>query len=555
MKKSNIIIICTTFLILVSTSCKKQLDVRNPNQPAPENAASEQGIINLAQGGVYRNGFINLKYSDGVYGFFWSGAIGWHELMGDVIQAEAANAFMNQIGAPDKVILDNGTVILNPNAPNTQKALIRLINTNNNQGQNPLFYEWAYMYSMINACNSVLEIVEKTEFLSEAPSRKATIQAWAYWWKGFAYARIGSIYYAGLIINTSPTTTGTATTNGNYVTKEKIIEESNAMLDKAEAAINAVTNVGAYNDILGRIIPSFLQAGRGGILTPDMWKRNINTLKARNILVNTPAAAMTQAQWSSIITLTTAGVKAADKIFTGRSNGTSDLFASSGSGTVAGKVQATLAGGNTYKLSERWVQEFDTLVDKRFKNNVRLTTTWIGNADRGHVFNTRYTLINGGAGLAGVKIYANIAIGADELYLASHYEENELMRAEALINTGKINEGLALIDAVRTFQGAGLAAVSGTGITLAQAREELRRERRIALPFIGLSFYDARRFKIIEPLSAGGGRYGAVVVTGTGAVNKNATIEYNFLDYWDVPDNELAYNVPEAGSAPVKNPN
>ncbi|MEI9910061.1 MAG: hypothetical protein WDO71_10520 [Bacteroidota bacterium] len=110
----------------------------------------------MGQGGIYKNGFINLKYSDGVYGFFWSGAIGFHEMMGDAIQVEAANAFINQIGCPDKATLDNGTVVLNPNSPNTQKALIRqVVNFNSNQGQNTLYYEWAYMYSMINACNSV----------------------------------------------------------------------------------------------------------------------------------------------------------------------------------------------------------------------------------------------------------------------------------------------------------------------------------------------------------------------------------------------------------------
>jgi len=534
-------------LLLGSASCKKQLDVRNPNQPTPESGTSEQGIINLAQGGVYRNGFINLKYSDGVYGFFWTGAMGWHELMGDVIQAEAANAFMNQIGAPDKVILDNGTTILNPNAPNTQKALIRLINVNSNQGQNTLFYEWAYMYSMINACNSVLEIVEKTAFASDGPSKKATIQAWAYWWKGFAYARIGSIYYAGLINNTS------GTTNGNYVTKEAIITESNKNLDQAATILSSVANMAAYTETLGKLIPSFVQVGRGGILTPDMWKRSISTLKARNILVNTTAASMTAAQWNSILALAGTGVQPADKIFTGRSNATSDFLASSGSGTIAGKVQSTLAGGNTYKLSERWVQEFRA-GDKRFANNVKLTTTWIGNADRGHVFNTRYALIDGGAGLPGVKVYANIAAGADELNLASHFEENELMKAEALINTGKINDGLIAIDAVRAFQGAGLPALAGTGLSLVDAKEELRRERRVALPFIGLSFYDARRYGITEPLSAGGGRKGAVVITGTGVVNRNATIDYNFLDYWDVPDNELVYNPAAAGSAPTKNP-
>ena len=546
MKRSKIIMFAA-LLLLGSASCKKQLDVRNPNQPTPESGTSEQGIINLAQGGVYRNGFINLKYSDGVYGFFWTGAMGWHELMGDVIQAEAANAFMNQIGAPDKVILDNGTTILNPNAPNTQKALIRLINVNSNQGQNTLFYEWAYMYSMINACNSVLEIVEKTAFASDGPSKKATIQAWAYWWKGFAYARIGSIYYAGLINNTS------GTTNGNYVTKEAIITESNKNLDQAATILSSVANMAAYTETLGKLIPSFVQVGRGGILTPDMWKRSISTLKARNILVNTTAASMTAAQWNSILALAGTGVQPADKIFTGRSNATSDFLASSGSGTIAGKVQSTLAGGNTYKLSERWVQEFRA-GDKRFANNVKLTTTWIGNADRGHVFNTRYALIDGGAGLPGVKVYANIAAGADELNLASHFEENELMKAEALINTGRINDGLIAIDAVRAFQGAGLPALAGTGLSLVDAKEELRRERRVALPFIGLSFYDARRYGITEPLSAGGGRKGAVVITGTGVVNRNATIDYNFLDYWDVPDNELVYNPAAAGSAPTKNP-
>ena len=546
MKKTQIILFATILFSSI-VSCKKQLDIKNPNQPTPESATTEAGIIALGQGGVYRNGFRDLKYSDGVYGFFWSGAIGFHEMMGDAIQVEAANAFINQIGCPDKITLDNATVVLNPNAPNTQKALIRqVVNFNSNQGQNTLYYEWAYMYSMINVCNSVLGIVEQTTFLSEPATKKATIQAWANWWKGFAYARIGSIYFAGIINNT------TGATNGNYVTKEAIIAESNRVLDLATTALNGATNTAAYNEILGKLIPSFCQVGKGGILTTDMWKRNINTLKARNILVNTPTATMTAAQWASILTLTNAGVLATDKIFTGRSNTAGDFLAPT-TGTVASKVQNALAGGNTYKLSERLVQDFKA-GDRRFTNNIAQTVTWIGNGDRGHVFNTRYRLINKGTGLAGVKVYTNTDAGAEETFLASSYEENELMKAEALINTNSIDAGLALIDAVRNSQGAGLTAVSGTGLTLVQAKEELRRERRVALPFIGLSFYDARRWGVIKAVSQGGGRTGAVVVTGTGAVNTNVTIDYNFLDYWDVPDNELVYNPPTAGSAPVKNP-
>jgi hypothetical protein len=164
-------------------------------------------------------------------------------------------------------------------------------------------------------------------------------------------------------------------------------------------------------------------------------------------------------------------------------------------------------------------------------------------------------LVNGGKGLPSVIVYTNTVDDTYELYLAGSYEENELMKAEALINTKQIDLGLARIDAVRNYQGAGLPPVSGTGLNLTGAREELRRERRVALPFIGLSFYDARRFGIINPLAEGGGRTGAVVVAPTtGEVNTNATIEYNYLDYWDVPDNELAYNPPAAESAPVKNP-
>ena len=532
--------------VALMVSCKKQLDVKNPNQPTPETAQTEQGIISLAQGSIYTNGFRDLKFGDGVYGLFWSGAVGFHEMMADVVQAEAANGFINQLSTPDKVTLDNGTVVLNPNAPNTQKALIRQINVNANRGQNPLFYEWAYMYSLINASNTVLGLVDNVSFATEGATQKATIQAWCYWWKGFAYARIGSIYYAGLIVNTP------GATNGTYVTKEKIIEESNANLDKAVTALGAASNAAAYTAMLGKLIPTFNQVGKGGVLTPDMWKRSINTLKARNVLVNTTVAAMTAGQWASILTLTTNGLNASDKIFTGRSNATGD-FLVSGSGTVGSKTQATNAGGNTYKLSERFVMEFKA-GDKRKENNIKQTATWIGNSDRGNSFNTRFTLINGGAGLPGVPVYANTTDGAYELILAGSYEENELMKAEALINTGKIEEGLGFVDAVRDFQKAQLPAVKGTGLTLAEAREEVRRERRVAFPFVGLSFYDNRRFGIINPLSEGGGRKGAVVVSGAGVVSTNATIEYNYLDYWDVPDNELAYNPAASGSAPTKNP-
>ena len=540
MKKFKYIL---TFLLItgILSSCKKELDVANPNQPTPSTANTETGIVSLAQGSILINGFRNVKYFDGVYGRFWSGAIGFHEMMGDVVLAEAANAFINQIGSPEIVRYSDGTSRANPNAPNTHRSLFKLVNSNGNLGQNPLYYEWAYMYNMINGANNVLEVSKTTSFSGDEATKKATLEAWSYFWKGYAYSRIGSIYYAGIINNAA---TGT---NGNYVTKEKIIEEANVNFDKALTLLNGLTNSPEYTAFLGKLIPSSSKVGKGGVLTPDMWKRNINTLKARNILVNTTIDKMTAAQWQAILVLANNGILANDLIFTGRTDANGDFIA----GTVSSFTQSPNAGGNTYKLSERFVQEFRA-GDKRLTNNIKQTTTWTGNSDRGNSFNTRFALINAGSGLSGVVVFANSVIGGFEMVLAGNYEENELMKAEAKLNTGDITGALLSIDLVRSYQGAGLAPVSGLSLVL--AKEELRRERRVAVAFRGLSFYDARRWNVIKPLAAGGGRTNAVVLKTTGVVDLNASIDYNFIDYWDVPDNELAYNIPAAGSAAVVNP-
>lgn len=543
MKKIFLIIIASS---VVFASCKKQLDVKNPNEPTPAASTTEGGIISLAQGGTYVNGFKNLKYGDGVFGLYWSGAMGFHELLGDVIGAEAANSFLNQIGCPDKVTLDPpaSTVVLNPNNPNKWTTFLRTVNQNDQQGSNFIYYEWAYMYNMINAANTILQILPDVTFSGNSATKIATLKAWAHFWKGFAYSRIGSIYYAG-IINNTPTAT-----NGNYVTKDAIITEATAQLDLAIADLGAATSTADYNSVIGKLIPSFCQKGKGIPPTTAMWIHNINTLKARNILVNKTVASMSATDWNNILTLTNNGITATDYIFTGRSTTTSD-FIPANAGTVTSRIQSNEAGGGGYKLSERWVQDFKA-GDLRYTNNVKQSAQpWIGNTDRGNAFHTRFTLINGGNGVAGTTIYANTAIGSYELPLVGSYEENALMKAEAQIYTGAKEAGLANIDAVRTAMGAGLAAVAGTGLTDVQAKEELRRERRIALAFRGLSFYDARRWGITEP---GVGRSGCWVISTTGAVNTNATIDYGYLDYWDVPDNELAYNPPAAGSAPIKNP-
>lgn len=538
-------------LLLIGTgACKEQLDVKNPNQPSPESAATESGVIALAQGGVYVSGFKELKYYDGVPGRFWTGAVGFHELMGDIIGEEAANQYGNQIGMPDYVILDDGTRVNNPSSIPTQIGLLRTVNVNANAGANPIYHEWAYMYNIITSMNSVLAIAEKTTFSGDGTvpaTKKNAVKAWAYFWKGYAYSRIGSIYYAGIIND------AVGTTNNNYVTKEKIIEEAAKNLDQAATLLTGLTPdatvTTTYNGVMSGLIAQYNREGKGSIMTPDMWKRTINTLKARNILVNTRAKEMTAAQWGQILTLTNDGVRAADNVLTGRSNTNGDFFGNV-DGNLAGKTTGAV-GSVTYKISERLLQDFPA-GDKRLANNfTQLAAPGIFNSDRGNSFNTRWQLVNKGKGMAGVVVLSNQDVGGYELYLSSTYEENELMKAEAKLYTGDIAGGLASIDAVRTYQGAGLTALSG--LTQAQGLEELRKERRVGLVFRGLSFYDARRWGVIDDISKGGGRTNAVVLDKAGKVNTKATINYNFLDYWDVPDNELAYNPATAGAV-VKNP-
>jgi hypothetical protein len=549
--KISCIITVTLFSL---AACKSQLDINDPNKPSLESSATESGILALGQG-IYANGFYEMKYFDGVTGRFWSSAIGFQEQMGDVIGMEAANQYMNQLGCPDKVILDNGNVVLSPGFPPKQLSLIRAINNNGEAGNNPLIYEWAYMYQLNKTCNYVLSVLDQVPFSGDADTRRSVVRAWAYWWKGYAYSRIGSMYYAGIVNDELDIADNPTATNNNYISKEDMIKAANAKLDTAAAILGGLAANADYNATLGKLIPSFFQIGKGGIIPPDAWIRNINTLKARNLLVNTTVDAMPASRWDSILTLTNNGIRQNDLVFTGRSDLLGDLIAAS-DGTVAARATSSAPGGSGYKVSERLIQDYKT-GDQRLANNFITGTTWIGNADRGNSFNTNHALVDGGKGLAGVIVYSDREVGATELYMAGTWEENELMKAEATMyrdnfSPASLVSSMALIDAVRNAQGAGLPPA--VALTAAEAREELRRERRVGLVFRALSFYDARRWKVIDLVSRGGGRTGCVVIDRNGNINTNATIEYGFLDYWDVPDNELANNPPASGSAAVKNP-
>jgi hypothetical protein len=557
-KNKFIYIVFFTAVALATVSCKKQLQVGNPNNPTTGgNVNNESGLVSFAQGGVYINGFANgdVWLGDSYFSLPW----GYSELMGDVLGGgEGSNNQTTTIGVPDYIIMDDGTKLTNSSP---QIALIRLYNNRSatSNSNNVLYYQWLNMYALNEACNTVLSLVDNITFSGDATTRANTVKAWCYWWKGYAYASIGTLYYSGLVVNSA--TAGSS----NYVVKDSIIAQSNTYLNMAlNLLTSGVSSTGDYTTVLGELIPSFCQTGKGGVLTSAMWIRNINTMLARNILLNklatfvngVPGAAitkssttpMTTADWNNVLTYATNGIKSGDLVFTGRTVQTNYFFSATG-----GSVAAVTTGKNTnttLKISERLIQDFNT-GDKRLAMNFNTNTSFLNN----YSFTTRYSVNDTTTGSTGVYAYGTKTVGAYELYMAGSYEENALMLAEANIWLGNTDVGLGYLDAVRSYQGAGVTAVANTGLTKALALAELVKERRVALLFRGLSFYDARRWGWTYDIANGGGSYGNTVVTVTGAVNTNATISYNFLDYWDVPADETDLNPAASGSAAIKNPN
>jgi starch-binding outer membrane protein, SusD/RagB family len=545
--------------MVILGSCKKQLDVKDPNDPTfGGNVNSEAGITSYAKGGIYWNGF---NYGDGWLGdSYFSLPWGYHELMGDIVGGgQGSNNQTTTMGVPDKIQADPNdasTIFKNPSPQAT--GIIRGFNTAaaSSNANNALYYEWVNMYAMINACNLTLEHLDA---ITLSADKANTIKAWAYWWKGYAYAQIGTIYYAGLIVDKSNTIINT------FVKQSDIIAESNRNLNLAATTLTAIANQGDYGAIIAALIPEQNQVGLGKAPTSAQWIRTINTMLARNILLNklapfvngNPGATISKASipvisasdWQSIITLCNNGVKKGDYVFTGRTSTANSFFSTNG-GSVAGILTASNQT-TTYKLSERLVQQFKA-GDKRLANFTTANGTFYGDANTN---STRWSLVDGvTAGLTGIPILGSRQAGKLEIYIGPTYEENQLMLAEANIRTGAIPAGLAFIDEIRAYQGSGVAPIAGNALTAAQALQELTMERLAALALRGLSFYDTRRWGWTYAIANGGGRYGSTLIFNS-TVYTNATIDYNFMDYWDVPADETDKNPPASGSAPTKNPN
>jgi hypothetical protein len=557
-KHKFIYILSFAMMILAGSACKKQLQVGNPNQPTlAGNVTTESGMVSFVQGATYIDGFVN---GDGWLGnSYFSLPYGYAELNADMVGADAANQQISVVSVPALVTTEDGTTV--PNS-NPQIPFLRTYNTraNTGAGANVFYYQWLNMYSLNAACNTILSLVDKIPFSGDATTKINTIKAWAYWWKGYAYASIGSQYYSGVVIDEY------LGSSNNYLVKDSIIARSNYYLNQASSVLAGISGVADYTTILGELIPTAFQVGNGGIPTTAQWIRNINTMLARNILINklnpfvhgvlnstiakSTTSNMTAADWSAVLAYATNGIQKGDIVFTGRSTATNAVFTAIG-GTVSGLTTGTNTN-TTFKITERFTQNFKT-GDKRFASNFDSSSTY-NNPN----FSTRYSLIDRSSTNdlnSGVYVYGAYNPGDYELYIAGSYEENALMLAEANIMGGTSDAGLVYVDAVRAYQGAGIAAVSGTGLTQAQAMAEFVKERRVALAFRGLSFYDSRRWGWIYDVANGGGSYGNTFLTVDGKLYYNTTINYNFLDYWDVPADESVLNPPGTGSAATVNPN
>ena len=365
MKKYKYIITSMVIAVTaVSPSCKKELQVANPNSPTLLQAQTESGLTSLSSGSIYVNGFAN---GDNWLGdSFFSLCYGYHELLADDVSAQASNQNVNLVNVPDYAILDDGTKITNPQL---QKANLRLNNSRDKQGTNMFYYEWQNMYALNNACNQILALVPTISLSGDVATKQATYKAWAYWWKGYAYARLGSVYYAGIINN------AVSATNSNYVTSAALITESNKNLAAASALLSGITNTGTYNALMAQLIPGFVQqAINGAAPTPAMFIHSINALMARNLMANTLVSAMTPANWQTILTLTTSGVQSSDDVFVGLTTATNGFFSAGG-----GSVAANTSGPNnlsSFTISERLVQDIKP-GDQRMAKNFLQTTPFL----------------------------------------------------------------------------------------------------------------------------------------------------------------------------------
>jgi hypothetical protein len=540
---------------LLLGACKKTiLQLPNPNAPTPQGSLVTEGGINaFAQGIFYK--WIAFETGDGNLNFF---DIAWYmeSNMGDEDFTPYSNYGSRYCMNIASITLPApyNTVIKNPSGFATQLDILRSFNTRAAGDGNSLQYEWDCFYFVNSQANALLTALDNPalKLTGDAATKKKLLQAWAYYWKGYSYSKIGSMYLAG-VIDDSPDSAAKGLTSGTYVPHDQIIAAANKNFDQAASIFSGITENADYDATFKAIIPTFNLPNN--VITPAMWIRQIKSFEARNYLVNRKVADMTAADWTAVQNLAAAGMTQTD--FTLQWGvaplGIPDLTKGLPS-LFHPMVLHTVQGGLSF-ISERLVQDIRP-GDARLNYFIPYPGGAVVNVlNRGIQFGTRYTpqdIEKGG------RYATENYNGTATVPIAPTWEETALMIAEADIYSGNVDGGAKLIDQVRSVQGAALPAIGGTGISMDSAIAHLHSERRIGLYLHNTAWYDARRWGIATPASKGGGRIGNIVVPGS-LINSTAAqvlpcfIDYSFSDYFDIPQNELDFNPPSGASAPTHN--
>ena len=436
---------------------------------------------------------------------------GYHETMGDVMAMPWGNFGGRWINQTESITLDDGTVVTPP-AGGPQPGEIAIRNTRAAGSDNALQYEWRDMYSLIIQSNTVLEALPD---LTASDANKQAFNAWALWWKAYAYSRLGSLYEQGLINDKGLLTNPTSEPETTFVSRTALIDKSNSVLDELASVLSGVSDDAGFDSRFVALQVGYLTAkvDKAGLI------ENVNSLKIRNKVYNTKVTDMSDGDWNEIIALANNGVSSNENAFIMQSE-TSFID----NNWLPGQVT-----GFWYFPSDRLIQDINP-------GDARLNLYFEPDFD---FPNPRGRGIQYGASKFWndeTPIVSSTPL-AVKMYYAGSFEENQLFLAEAKVRTGDVEGGLGHLDAVRNFQNSGLAATVGTGLSDVEALEEIRKERRLALLMRAVSFYDARRYGV-----ASGSRTGARVLDENGVVNTNATIKYGYLEYWPVPAFESDFN-------------
>src|SRR6185437_15173812 len=234
---------------LLLGGCKKNiLQLANPNQPVPSGSLiTEGGIDAYAQGIFYK--WVAFEVGDGNLNFF---DIAWYieSNMGDEDFTPYSNFGSRYPMNIASITLPApyGTVIRNPSGFATQLDILRSFNTRAAGDGNSIQYEWDCFYYINAQANTLLQALANPslKLSGDAATKLKLLQAWAYYWKGYAYSKLGSMYLAALI-DDSPDSTAKGLTSNVYVVHDSVIGAANRNLEQAASIFGSITENSDYD--------------------------------------------------------------------------------------------------------------------------------------------------------------------------------------------------------------------------------------------------------------------------------------------------------------------